>query len=85
MTLEERRIWLKIRLFGFHDVLVSRSSPTVFAHSLSSWLTGKKLVFPSTLIGPFKPGQVLAHEGSRGSFCHCVGDSELRIKPATHR
>ena len=43
-TCEERKIWLKIHLFGFPEMLVSRSAPTA----------ARKVVSSLTLIGPFE-------------------------------
>ena len=46
---KEENFSLKIRLFGFPDMLVSRSALTA----------ARKVISSSTLIGPFEPNQAL--------------------------
>ena len=63
-TREERKMWLKVRLYGFPEVLVSRSAPTAVTQRSSKYLASF-----STLIGPFKPSHALT---KRGSYCHAL-------------
>jgi len=58
-TREERKICLKIRLFGFPRTLVYRLATTA----------ARKVVLPSTLIGPFEFERALTTRPSTGGKC----------------
>ena len=70
-THEERKIWLKVRLFGFSDMLVTDSAPTV-----------KYLASSSTLIGPFGRSHALPSSRWLGvGHKHIRKAEEANLKP----